>query len=276
VIEPGTRPPLAKKRFGQNFLHDQNIIARIIHAISPKPGQALIEIGPGRGALTKPLLAAGEKLQVIELDRDVIPFLQAHCEHHPGLVIHQRDALKVDFPSLAPGQPLRVVGNLPYNISTPLLFHLLQFADHIRDMHFMLQKEVVDRMVAKPGGGDYGRLTVSLAARAECVSLFRVSPGAFHPAPKVYSAVVRVRPRPAPFAIPDFGVYDRIVTAAFGQRRKTLSNALKGLLDSDQIRAANVDPSLRAERLSAAEFGALSCQLVADAGSAQKPEPGAQ
>lgn len=256
--EPAHPLPRAKKRFGQNFLHDQNVIARILRAVAPQPGEAFIEIGPGPGALTAPLLQKVERLHVVELDREVIPYLQARCGQDPRLIVHQADALKVDYASLTPQRPLRLVGNLPYNISTPLLFHLLRQAEAIADMHFMLQKEVVDRMCAAPGTDDYGRLTVTLAARAECTALFRVGPGAFTPAPKVESAIVRVRPRPAPFEVPDFDAYDRVVTAAFGQRRKTLSNALKPLLSADEIRAAGIDPTLRAERLSPAEFATLA------------------
>ena len=191
----------ARKRFGQHFLHDPGVIDRIVRVIDPKPGDALIEIGPGLGALTAPLLERVAALTVIEIDRDVIGPLRAACHDAPGLTVLQADALTVDFAALRPadGRKLRVAGNLPYNISTPLLFHLLESADAIRDMHFMLQKEVVRRMDAQPGTEDYGRLTVSLAARADVAELFTVGPGAFKPPPQVDSAVVRVVPRPAPF-----------------------------------------------------------------------------
>ncbi|PTU33270.1 16S rRNA (adenine(1518)-N(6)/adenine(1519)-N(6))-dimethyltransferase RsmA [Stenotrophobium rhamnosiphilum] len=250
----------AKKRFGQNFLHDAGVIDRIIRSINPLPHEAIIEIGPGLGALTVPLLRKLGKLRVIELDRDVIPHLKANCgDDVDNLDIVMADALKVDYSTLAPAQgKLRLVGNLPYNISTPILFHLLRYADHISDMHFMLQKEVVDRMAAEPGDDDYGRLTVALAARAHVSKLFTVGPGAFNPAPKVDSAIVRLVPRPPAFEIVDHTLFDRIVAAAFSQRRKTLSNGLKTLMTADQIREAGIDPGIRAERLSAAEFASLT------------------
>jgi 16S rRNA (adenine1518-N6/adenine1519-N6)-dimethyltransferase len=252
-------PHRARKRFGQNFLHDQDVIARIVRAINPKPEQALVEIGPGLGALTQPLLEVAGKLTAIELDRDVVPILKENCGNHPGLRIVEADALKVDFGALAPaGGKLRLVGNLPYNISTPLLFHVLAFADRIADMHFMLQKEVVARMCAQPDTDDYGRLTVTLSARAQCDELFRVGPEAFTPAPKVDSAIVRVVPRPAPFEIRNLATFDRVVTAAFGMRRKTLSNALKSVMNAEQIRAAGINPGARAEQLAPAEFARLA------------------
>ena len=249
----------AKKRFGQNFLHDTSVIERIIRSINPLPTDNLIEIGPGLGALTAPLLSKLGHLRVIELDRDVIPHLRKNCGDHPHLEIIMADALKVDYGSLAPADTkLRVIGNLPYNISTPILFHLLNFSDRIRDMHFMLQKEVVDRMAATPGDEAYGRLTVSLAARTEVKKLFTVGPGAFQPAPKVDSAIVRLTPRPPSFEIVDAKLFDQIVSAAFSQRRKTLSNGLKHLMTAKQIEAAGIEPGIRAERLSAAEFARLT------------------
>jgi 16S rRNA (adenine1518-N6/adenine1519-N6)-dimethyltransferase len=249
----------AKKRFGQNFLHDPGVIERILRSINPQSGDHLIEIGPGLGALTVPLLRRLGKLRVIELDRDVIPHLRSACGEDADLDIIMADALKVDYGALAPeGGKLRLVGNLPYNISTPLLFHLLRFSDRIADMHFMLQKEVVDRMAADPGDDDYGRLTVTLAARAQVSKLFTVGPGAFTPAPKVDSAIVRLVPRPPPFEIVDQALFDRLVTSAFSQRRKTLANGLKGLMSAQQIAAAGIDPGIRAERLSAADFASLT------------------
>ena len=249
----------AKKRFGQNFLHDSGVIERIVRSIHPQPGEAMIEIGPGLGALTVPLLHRLGRLRVIELDRDVIPHLRAATGESSGLEIIMADALKVDYAALAPPDArLRLVGNLPYNISTPLLFHLLKFSACIQDMHFMLQKEVVDRMAAAPGDDDYGRLTVSLAARAQVRKLFTVGPGAFTPAPKVDSAIVRVIPQPPAFEIVDQALFDRLVTAAFSQRRKTLANGLKGLMTAHQIAAAGIEPGIRAERLSAAEFARLT------------------
>jgi 16S rRNA (adenine1518-N6/adenine1519-N6)-dimethyltransferase len=218
-----------RKRFGQHFLHDTGVIDRILRALAVRTGDCLVEIGPGLGALTAPLLQQAGELHVIELDRDVIPLLEAACRDRGLLHVHQADVLRFDFRPLAQGRRLRLVGNLPYNISTPLLFHLLAQADVIQDMLFMLQKEVVDRMVATAGDDDYGRLSVSMAARAEVSALFTVGRGAFHPPPKVESAVVRLVPRPAPFAIEDMRSFDAVVTRAFAQRRKMIGNALDGL-----------------------------------------------
>lgn len=255
-------PHRARKRFGQNFLHDPAVIGRILRAIAPRPGEPLVEIGPGLGALTVPLLAQAGALTVIEIDRDVIPRLREACGDAPGLTVIQADALEVDFAALrAPqGERLRLIGNLPYNISTPLLFHVLDAASHIRDMHFMLQKEVVRRMCAAPDTEDYGRLTVTLAARAEAAELFTVGPGAFRPAPQVDSAIVRLTPRPPPFPIRDLARFDRIVRLAFGQRRKTLANALRGTVSPAQFAAAGVDPRARGETLSAEAFARLANQ----------------
>lgn len=250
----------AKKRFGQNFLHDPHVIGRIVASIAPKPGDTLVEIGPGLGALTGPLLAAAGQLTVVEIDRDVIPRLEQLSEDAGGnLTIVQADALRVDYSTFAaPGSRLRLVGNLPYNISTPLLFHLLAQSAPIADMYFMLQKEVVERMCAQPGEEAYGRLSAALAARAQVDYLFHVGPGAFRPAPKVDSAVVRLIPRPPAFEVRDWAAFDRVLVAAFSQRRKTLSNSLGGLLEASQIRDAGIDPGLRAERLHAADFAKLA------------------
>ena len=251
----GHRP---RKRFGQNFLHDSNVIERIVRLIRPLPGQALVEIGPGLGALTAPLIEAAGQLQA--RDQLAVQFHRLQQRFGERLQLHQADALNFDFASLAQTQALRLVGNLPYNISTPLIFHLLSFDRQIADMHFMLQKEVVDRICAAPGSKAYGRLTVTVAARAEASCLMRIGPGAFTPPPKVESAIVRLRPRPAPFAIADLGRYDALVTAAFAQRRKTLANSLREQLSVEQIEAAGIDPRLRAERLSPAEFAQLAAQ----------------
>jgi 16S rRNA (adenine1518-N6/adenine1519-N6)-dimethyltransferase len=249
----------ARKRFGQNFLHDSGVIVRIVRAIAPQPDDTLVEIGPGLGALTGPLLAAAGRLQVVEIDRDLAPRLREQFADYPGFVVHQGDALKFDFAPLAPaGGKLRLIGNLPYNISTPLLFHLLEYGDVIRDMHFMLQKEVVDRIVAAPGSDAYGRLSVTVAARADAWSLFTVGPGAFKPAPKVDSAIVRIVPRKPPFEIADQAMFDRVVMAAFSHRRKQLANGLRGLLDATQITAAGVDPQIRPEQLGAEAFARLA------------------
>ncbi|MDR3415960.1 MAG: 16S rRNA (adenine(1518)-N(6)/adenine(1519)-N(6))-dimethyltransferase RsmA [Nevskia sp.] len=249
----------AKKHFGQHFLHDPQVIERIVRCIDPQPDDLLVEIGPGLGALTVPLLGRLNELHVVEIDRDVVPHLRAACGDAPGLQLHLADALRFDYGSLArPGRPLRLAGNLPYNISTPLLFHLLRFSPCIRDMHFMLQKEVVDRLIAAPGTNDYGRLTATVAVRAQAEGLFTIGPGAFRPPPKVDSAVVRITPRPAPFAVADLAAYDRIVTAAFSQRRKTLGNALRQLLPAAAIEAAGIDPRVRGETLAPAEFARLA------------------
>ena len=249
----------AKKRFGQHFLHDPRVIDRILRALAPQTGDRLVEIGPGRGALTAPLLRQVGHLIVVEIDRDVIEPLRNACADSPALDVRLGDALDFDFAALAsPGVQIRLVGNLPYNISTPLLFHLLEQAHAIRDMLFMLQKEVVDRMVAGPGDEAYGRLSVSLAARAEVSYLFDVGPGAFNPPPQVDSAVVRLVPRPPSFEVRSWAAFDRVVSAGFSQRRKQLGNSLRQWVSADQFAACAIDPSLRAERLSAEEFARLA------------------
>lgn len=248
-----------RKRFGQNFLHDPAVINKIVAAIGPRPGEQLIEIGPGRGAITLPLLRAAGRLTVIELDRDLIEPLQQHCSGSGELTVYSADALRFDFCSLAGDANLRIVGNLPYNISTPLLFHLLDQGHCIRDMHFMLQREVVERMAATPGSGQYGRLSVMLQYRCRVFPLFDIGPGAFTPAPQVESSFVRLQPyaRP-PVEIHDAAVFTRLVQQAFGQRRKTLRNTLRGLLDADEIRQEGVDPAARAETLDLNAFAALA------------------
>jgi len=250
----------ARKRFGQHFLHDPGVIRRIVAAIDPLPGDRLVEIGPGLGALTRPLLERAGHIEVIEIDRDVVPPLEEHCRGAGRLTVHLADALTIDIAGLAgAGPPLRLVGNLPYNISTPLLFHLLDAADVVRDMHFMLQKEVVDRIVATPGGRDYGRLTIMLAARCRTERLFHVGPGAFRPPPRVDSAVVRLVPLPAaPFPIPDPQRFAAVVRSAFSMRRKTLRNGLRGLVDERAFAACGIDPGRRPETLAPAGFGALA------------------
>ena len=251
---------IARKRFGQNFLSDQNIIRKIIAAIAPKPGDLLVEIGPGLGALTEPLLAVSEHLHVVEIDRDLIARLKE--KHDPAhLTIHEGDALKFDFATL--GAPLRVVGNLPYNISTPILFHLASYAERVRDMTFMLQKEVVQRMVAEPGSEEYGRLSVMLQYRFNMASLFDVPPGAFRPAPKVTSAIVYLQPRPvAECTCRDEALFGRIVTAAFGQRRKTLRNTLRDWMDDADFAALGIDPQARGETLAVADYVRMADHLA--------------
>ena len=246
----------ARKRFGQNFLVDGNIIRKIVAAIAPKPGDNLVEIGPGLAALTRPVLEASGHLQVVEIDRDLIARLRDDFAGQP-LEIHEGDALKFDFANL--GSELRVIGNLPYNISTPILFHLSDYADRIRDMTFMLQKEVVERMVADPGTEDYGRLSVMLQYRYMVDKLFDVAPGAFRPIPKVTSAIVRLVPRPAhELGARDAAQFARIVTAAFGQRRKTLRNTLRDFIDEAALAELGIEPGLRGERLSVNDFVRIS------------------
>lgn len=249
-----------RKRFGQNFLHDRGIIQRIVQAIAPQQGDNLVEIGPGQGAITTELLPLLGRMHAIELDRDLLGPLADRCATLGDLRLHNSDALKFDFSNLVePGRPLRVVGNLPYNISTPLLFHLLDQAAHIRDMHFMLQKEVVERMAAEPGGKSYGRLSVMLQARSRVTPLFNIGPGAFTPPPKVDSAFVRLQPwDPSPYSIAAWPVFSLLVARAFSQRRKTLRNSLRESLSADAIEVAGIDPGSRAERLSVADFVALA------------------
>ncbi len=251
---------VARKRFGQHFLHDRTVIQRIIAALQPQPGDALVEIGPGRGALTHDLLRAAGALDVIELDRDLIAPLQHACAEMGELRIHNQDALRFDFCSLMQGNTrLRIIGNLPYNISTPLLFHLLAQAHCIRDMHFMLQHEVVERMIAAPGGRTYGRLSVMIQYRCAVQKLFHVGPGAFTPPPKVDSSIIRMVPHATPpVAVSDEHIFEQVVRAAFGQRRKTLRNTLKALLTADEIQALDIDPGVRAEQLTLHDFARLS------------------
>ena len=258
----------ARKRFGQNFLHDAGIIDRILRAINAKAGEHLLEIGPGQGALTEGLLGSGAQLDVVELDKDLVPILQHKFADRDNFRLHQGDALKFDFNTLGvPPRSLKVVGNLPYNISTPLIFHLLAHAGLIRDMHFMLQKEVVERMAAGPGGGDWGRLSIMVQYHCRVEHLFNVGPGAFNPPPKVDSAIVRLVPHEVlPHPAKDPALLERVVREAFNQRRKTLRNTLKGLLDSHAIEAAGVDGSLRPEQLDLAAFVRLADQLALQQG----------
>ncbi|MBC9070578.1 16S rRNA (adenine(1518)-N(6)/adenine(1519)-N(6))-dimethyltransferase RsmA [Thauera sp. CAU 1555] len=249
----------ARKRFGQNFLSDPNIIRKIVDAIRPLPDDLMVEIGPGLGAMTEPLLERLDHLHVVEIDRDLIARL--HQRWTPErLTVHEGDALKFDFGSLAgDGCPLRIVGNLPYNISTPILFHLAEFAEQVRDMSFMLQKEVVMRMVAEPGSEEYGRLSVMLQYRFRMGRLFDVPPGAFRPAPKVMSSIVRMIPLPREaLGAHDEALLGEVVTAAFGQRRKTLRNTLREYLGEADFAALGIDPGLRAERLAVADYVAIA------------------
>lgn len=248
-----------RKRFGQSFLVDPHYVARIVAAIAPRPGDNLVEIGPGQAALTRPLVAAAGHLTAIEIDRDLAARLAAEFPRD-ALALHVADALEFDFASLGPS--LRVVGNLPYNISSPLLFHVAQFESQIADIHVMLQREVVARMTAAPATSDYGRLTVMLHARFRVARLFTVPAGAFRPAPKVESAVARLVPLGAAKpAITDAALFARIVAAAFGQRRKTLRNALSTLCDAPTLERAGIDPAARGEALGVADFVRLANAL---------------
>ncbi len=252
----------ARKRFGQNFLRDQNVIDKIVRAIDPQPGQHIVEIGPGRGAMTWPLLHALGELTAIEIDRDLVPILREQAAAHGQLTIVEADVLTVDFTALAQGRMLRVAGNLPYNISTPVLFHLLDHAPVIQDMHFMLQREVVDRMAAPHGDKIYGRLSVALQARCKVEKLFRVMPGSFWPVPKVESAIVRLTPLHDPVRESLAAPLERILRSAFAQRRKTLSNSLDGVLDPLTIASCGIRPDSRAEQVSVEGFLKMAAALA--------------
>lgn len=249
----------ARKRFGQNFLTDTRVVDRIIASIQPLPGQQIIEIGPGQAALTRHLLASGAELHVVEIDRDLAAQLQPHFSASDHATLRVGDALKMDFGDISGGSPFRLVGNLPYNISTPLMFHVLQWSKLVVDMHFMLQKEVVDRMAATPGGKAWGRLSIMCQYHCEVIPLFEVPPGAFSPPPRVNSSMVRLVPHSdPPVHIDSMESFDRLVSQAFSMRRKTLRNCMRGLLDSSQIESAGIDPGLRPESLSLAEFAHLA------------------
>ena len=253
----------ARKRFGQNFLVSPGIIRKIVDAIAPHPGDTVVEIGPGLGAITEPLLERIDHLQVVEIDRDLIARLQQRFVPE-RLTVHEGDALKFDFGSLKGSGPLKIVGNLPYNISSPLLFHLVAFAPLVHDMHFMLQKEVVDRMVADPGTKDFGRLSVMLQYHYHMERLFVVPPGAFNPAPKVDSAIVRMIPRKlgAGETAKDPALFARVVTAAFSQRRKMLRNTLRELIDEAGLVALGITPTARAEDIAVADYVRLANSLA--------------
>ncbi|MEO7149004.1 MAG: 16S rRNA (adenine(1518)-N(6)/adenine(1519)-N(6))-dimethyltransferase RsmA [Rhodanobacteraceae bacterium] len=249
-----------KKHYGQHFLHERGIIERIVAALAPRPGDRIVEIGPGEGALTLPLLDAAHELAAIELDQELIAPLQSAAAAHGALNVIHADVLEVDLTALAGERKLRLVGNLPYYVSSPILFHCLHHSDAIADMLFMLQKEVVERMAAAPGGKVYGRLSVMLQLACKVEPLLSVPPGSFHPPPLVESAVVRLTPLPASQR-PDPALsrmIETIVRAAFGKRRKTLANALSGLLDRQTISAAGIDPHARAETLAPQGYVALA------------------
>lgn len=253
----------ARKRFGQNFLHDKGIIHRIVMAISPEKGQHLVEIGPGLGALTAEVLPLVYNMDVIELDRDLIPKLEEMAKDKGELRIHSADALKFDFSSLVKdGMPLRVFGNLPYNISTPLIFHLCNQGNLIKEMHFMLQKEVVERMAAEPGSKRYGRLSVMVQYYCQVMNLFPVPASCFIPAPKVESAIVRLRPHETkPYRAKDEKLFGKLVTTAFNHRRKTLRNALKTLINEEQLVTTGINPNARPETISLEQYVNLANSL---------------
>lgn len=250
----------ARKRFGQNFLIDHGIIRDIVRSIHPQKTDHIVEIGPGKGAITQLLADACDHLSVIELDRDLVPWLTIKFEHHPGFKLFQADALQFDFNQLIhEGRPLRIVGNLPYNISTPLIFHLLSYANKVQDMHFMLQKEVVKRMAAQPGDSAYGRLGIMVQYYCAVEDLFDVPPSSFDPAPKVDSAIVRLTPyAELPYVANNIKTLETLVNVAFQQRRKTLRNSLKPLLSAEQMESLPVDLSKRPEEISLPEYVAMS------------------
>lgn len=258
--KPSFRP---RKRFGQNFLQDPFIIQRIIEGVHPAKTDRVVEIGPGLGAITIPLLERVERLEVIELDRDLAHQLQNQFATNNKLVIHTQDALTFDFDTFyddhLPDNKLRIVGNLPYNITTPLIFHLLKFSNRIKDMHFMLQKEVVDRLIAKPNTKDYGRLSIMVQYYCQTDALFAVPPEAFYPKPAVYSAFIRLTPyTEPPYTALDLELFQTITRTAFNQRRKTLSNALKPYLRLEDYKSLNLDHTLRPETLSVSDYVKIS------------------
>jgi 16S rRNA (adenine1518-N6/adenine1519-N6)-dimethyltransferase len=258
-------PHRARKRFGQNFLIDHGVIREIVRAVHPRPDDCIVEIGPGKGAITALLADACQHLRVIELDRDLVPWLKVKFEKHPDFQLFQTDALQFDFAQLVQdNQPLRIVGNLPYNISTPLIFHLLSYSTQVADMHFMLQKEVVKRMAAQPGDSAYGRLGIMVQYYCAVEDLFEVPPTAFDPAPKVDSAIVRLVPHQVlPYVAHNIKTLERLVNVAFQQRRKTLRNALKQWVPIEILDELSIDTNARAENLSLATFVELSNTLDA-------------
>lgn len=250
----------AKKRFGQNFLHNDAIISNIVDAINPEPNENLIEIGPGLGALTEPVVERAGQLSVVELDRDLAHRLRHHPFLAPKLTIYEEDALKFDFGQLASDEkPLRIFGNLPYNISTPLIFHLLTFKDKVKDMHFMLQKEVVQRMASGENCKAYGRLSIMTQYQCQVIPVMEIGPEAFKPAPKVDSAIVRLIPhKTIKNPVKDINSLNKVCLAAFNQRRKTIRNSFKRLISAEQLTELGIDPGLRPENLTLADFVMLA------------------
>jgi len=254
----------AKKRFGQNFLHNDAVISDIIDAINPEPGENLVEIGPGLGALTEPVVERAKKLSVVELDRDLAKRLRHHPFLAPHLTIYETDALSFDFAELATDEkPLRIFGNLPYNISTPLIFHLLTFKDKVQDMHFMLQKEVVQRMASGPDCKAYGRLSIMTQYQCQVIPVMEIGPEAFKPAPKVDSAIVRLIPHSKiKNPVKDIAALNTVCLAAFNQRRKTIRNGFKDLISVAQLESLNIDANLRPENLSLDDYIMLANFIV--------------
>lgn len=250
----------ARKRFGQNFLHDNYVIDQIVSAINPQKGQHMVEIGPGLGALTEPVCELLDELTVVELDRDLAARLRTHPFIASKLNIVETDALKYDFSQLiSEDTPLRIFGNLPYNISTPLMFHLFSFANKVQDMHFMLQKEVVNRLAASPGNKNYGRLSVMAQYHCHVIPVLQVPPGAFNPPPKVDSAVVRLIPhQQKPVSLINEDTLHTVCAQAFNQRRKTIRNSLKNSLSEQQLIELGINPELRAENLSLQDFAKIA------------------
>jgi len=255
-----------RKRFGQNFLRDATVVHRIVMAVNPHPDDHLVEIGPGEGVLTTALLAQTTQLDAIEIDRDLAALLGRRFATSTHFRLYLADALKFDFAQLSHGEKLRIVGNLPYNISTPLLFHLFAQASHIADMHFMLQKEVIDRLCAQPGEPDYGRLSLMAQYHCRAEKLFEVYPESFYPPPKVVSAIVRLIPHASPPVDADANALGKVVATAFSQRRKTLRNALKPLFTESELRTAGIDPGARAETVGLEAYASLARRLKSASG----------
>jgi len=254
----------AKKRFGQNFLHDESIISKIVDAIDPEPGENLVEIGPGLGALTEPVIERAGDISVVELDRDLAHRLRHHPFLAPHLTIFEEDALQFNFAKLASAEkPLRIFGNLPYNISTPLIFHLLTFKEKVKDMHFMLQKEVVERMASGENCKAFGRLSIMTQYQCQVLPVMEIGPEAFNPAPKVDSAIVRLIPhKEIKNPVKDIKALNTVCLTAFGQRRKTIRNSFKKLISAEQLTSLDIDPSLRPENLSLNNFIKLANFIV--------------
>lgn len=250
-----------RKRFGQNFLRDAAVVHRIVMAVNPRPDDHLVEIGPGEGVMTAAFMKPEALLDAVEIDRDLATSLRQRFAGRPRFRLHQADALKFDFATLSRGEKLRIVGNLPYNISTPLLFHLFASARIIEDMHFMLQREVIDRLCAEPGEPDYGRLGIMARYHCRAEKLFEVGPESFYPPPKVISAIVRLVPHEHPPVDADPATLGQVVATAFSQRRKTLRNSLKSLFDETALQETGIDPGARAETLSLEQYARLARRL---------------